>query len=222
MLTKGMIMLSIGAIGFILTVIWILADLVNKSKHEEKRIENAVKNSASIPIKTSKPIVEDTFGSNKEIHIPINLDIDLEINNEDNTAMVDNITSMELTEALVEESTEKLIEEDGLENIESIIKINTNQKIEVIPKETVGSEYHDGLDKTESIVKNTINQNVKVILEETVGLNNKEEMTESLIKGESIEVLLGSEKTEGLINEEVTEYLDKEEITEKLDEFTKV
>lgn len=118
-----------GGVGLVLTIVWILVDLANRSKREEKIIKKAVKNSASIPIKRREETGQVNSASNEEVSIPKDLKMDSKMNNQGNDTLGDNITEMELTEMLVEESTEILKETDILDNEEEMTEILINEEI---------------------------------------------------------------------------------------------
>lgn len=128
MLSKGIIMLLIGGVGLVLTIVWILVDLANRSKREEKIIKKAAENSASIPIRRSEGTGQVNFTSNEEVSIPRNSEIDSKMNNQESDTLVDSITEMELTEILVEESTEILTETNILDNEEELTEILINEE----------------------------------------------------------------------------------------------
>lgn len=81
MLTKGMIMLVGGVIGFLVTLIWILIDILNKDKKKALWIEMATKNVAAASggrITGSRDATDNNLGkivsiidNTESMHIPL-------------------------------------------------------------------------------------------------------------------------------------------------------
>lgn len=194
-MTKGMIILSFGITGFILTVIWIIADIMRKEKKEEKIVQNSITNSRRVYVSDEKQVKmnDRVVSKHKEDMIPGAGETEfISTVDENYTELINVVQSRQedLTESNSNQETASLV---GTYEGESTQAIQENYE----DTESLEDNYEDLNTESLEICINDAHQ--KNIITETEFLGNESDCeTESLIVKTNEQRI--DEKTESLID----------------------
>lgn len=204
-MTKGMIIFSVGIVGLIGTILWIVIDNLNKSKRDEQLLQKSIKNSKATNSNPERQYKKnkDNVIKDKKVEDKLKTEFINSVEDEVRTEFI-NHNNENYTEAIEnEENKTEFIAADNQEKTEFIVSdiqektefIDVNNECTQALKQYSYEQDDNGVNETESLV------------------NVQEAQTESLISQNNKQNI--SELTEAIdnctetfcSNEEKTEFL---------------